>query len=295
MLGGYVLQNLKGQGVRAICLSRSRPKNLTADAVWHEFDLTDLQAAGGLGRLCEDASEIWHVGAMLPGPDVTNQLMFDANVRSVQCLAEFAIKKRLAFRFISGATVYANPHAESICEGAALSPNGFGGFYGSTKYLAEEVLEYYSKQGLKVTILRPSSIYGKGMSSTKLVSRYLSLATANSEITIEPPFDQSFNLVFASDVADLLLSVSQNDSTGIFNIGGFNYSICEIARACIDVAASGTISLNETKKTGTSPSPKLLFDLDDSKVRGKLGFQKRTSIHMGLSSMVANSEKRGCQ
>ena len=155
MLGRYVLDSLHEEKIRAICLSRSPPKNLPINSIWHSFDLMEHYGLDDLERLAEDALEIWHVGALLPGKGVTDRMIFDANIKSVQVLSEFALQRGMTFRFISGATVYAQPHAKGIREDSALSATGYGGFYGSSKFFAEKILEYYSEHGLRVTILRP--------------------------------------------------------------------------------------------------------------------------------------------
>ena len=192
-----------------------------------------------LERLAEDATEIWHVEPLLPSEGVEDGMIFDANVRSVQWLSVTQEANGYTV-YIYRTTVYAEPHAKGICEDAALSPTGFGGFYGSSKFFAEKILEYYADTGLQVTILRPSSIYGVGLSPSKLVARYHELAMRDEDILLKPPFDQFFNLVFAGDVAGLLLNVSQQNIAGVFNIAGYNHSIREIAQTCIDVTGSGS-------------------------------------------------------
>ena len=287
MLGRYALDQISKVAKRVICLSRTRPVNLPANAVWYAFDLINRYSLDDIDVFSEDdADEFWHVGALLPGANITDDVMFDANVRSVQWLAQYALKKRLAFRFVSGSTVYANPYAMDIREDDDLSPNGFGGFYGSSKFFAEKILEYYAQQGLRVTILRPSSIYGSGISANKLIARYLTQAMNDQEIIITPPLDQSFNLIFAEDVAVALALASERDITGTFNIAGFNYAIRDIAETCIKVAAAGKLVVDNVE-TDAQPKPVTsLFDLDDSKIRRALGYDHRTTLHDGLMSMA---------
>jgi len=286
MLGRYALDRISKVAKRVICLSRSKPENLPANAVWHAFDLINRYSLDDIDVFAEDADEFWHVGALLPGANITDDMMFDANVRSVQWLAQYALEKRLAFRFVSGSTVYANPYAMDIREDDDLSPNGFGGFYGSSKFFAEKILEYYAQQGLRVTILRPSSIYGRGISANKLIARYLTQAMNGEEIIMTPPLDQSFNLIFAEDVAVALALASEQDITGTFNIAGFNYAIRDIAETCIKVAAAGKLIIDYVE-TDAQPKPLMsLFDLDDSKIRRVLGYDHRTTLHDGLMSMA---------
>ena len=96
MLGRYVLDSLQEAEMRAICLSRSQPENLPVNFIWHSFDLMDRYDFAKLERLAEDATEIWHVGALLPSEGVEDGMIFDANVRSVQLLSDFALRRQMA-------------------------------------------------------------------------------------------------------------------------------------------------------------------------------------------------------
>ena len=126
------------------------------------------------------------------------------------------------------------------------------------------------------------------------MARYLELAMHDDDILLKPPFDQFFNLVFAGDVAGLLLKVSREDIAGVFNIAGYNHSIREIAQTCIDVAGSGRLNLENQISTTTARSPKMLFDLNDKKIRRELGYNQRTGLHAGLSLMASKKDNKGC-
>ena len=79
---------------------------------------------------------------------------------------------------------------------------------------------------------------------------------------------------------------SERNITGTFNIAGFNYAIREIAETCIKVASSGKLIIDNIE-TDTQPKPiGSLFDLDDSKIRRVLGYDHRTTLHDGLTSMA---------
>ena len=215
MTGSHMVSLLKSKGIPVKAVTRQ------------ERDLTEWKSFDDLDHIFGSVLVIFHFGAHLPYNDSKNdnrqtQQIFDANIRSCLNLAEWAKLRNIPIVFLSGAVVYKNSHASRIIETDPKVVNGFGGFYGYSKLLAESIFGHLSAEGLKCIILRPSSIYGYGLPSEKLVQNYIDMASSNSDIRITGHKNR-INLIHAYDVATAAFSAYKNESWGIFNIEVFNF------------------------------------------------------------------------
>ena len=151
MTGSHMMSLLKSKGIPAKAVTRQ------------EWDLTEWKSFDELDHIFGSVLVIFHFGAQLPYNDFKNdnqqtQRIFDANIRSCLNLAEWAKLRNIPIVFLSGAVVYKDPHASKIIETDSKVVNGFGGFYGYSKFLAESIFSHLSAEGLKCIVLRPSSI-----------------------------------------------------------------------------------------------------------------------------------------
>ena len=170
MTGSHMMSLLKSKGIPAKAVTRQ------------EWDLTKWKSFDELDHIFGSVLAIFHFGAQLPYNDFKNdnqqtQQIFDANIRSCLNLAEWAKLRNIPIVFLSSAVVYKNPHASKIIETDSKVVNGFGGFYGYSKFFAESIFSHLSAEGLKCIILRPSSIYGYGLPSEKLVQNFINITS----------------------------------------------------------------------------------------------------------------------
>jgi nucleoside-diphosphate-sugar epimerase len=201
-------------------------------------------------------------------------------------LAEWAVLRMVPLVFLSGATVYKDPYAEKISEGADKVVNGFGGFYGYSKLLAENIFEHFVEKGLKIVILRPSSVYGDGLGNEKLITNYLQLASQNKQIEIDSP-DNRINLIHALDVAKAAYLAFKKEAWGVYNVAAdYAPTIYELAQLSIKICGGGRVHINDNTST---EKPFFRFDLDVNKAKKTFSFVPSISLEEGLKLM---KEKR---
>lgn len=276
MLGRHIAAFIGAYGEKIKLISRT------------DWDITQWLSMEELDALFPNAKAIFHVAAALPNAVPFNdntqlRILFDANVRSCLNLAQWACFRKVPLIFISGCTVYAEPHAAKITEHSELVVNGLGGFYGFSKKLAESLFEHYVAQGLKLITLRPSSIYGFGLADDKLISMFLNKAVLKQTLSVTQPENQ-VNLIHAADVARGAWLAYQKSSWGVFNLRGQNYSMREIAETAT-VLFGGTVEC-----TDSAESPSIRFDIDDTKAKLAFGFQSKIDLRLGLQLMHAMKE-----
>lgn len=285
MVGRQLMEQLASEDVTVLAASRRKPPVAVGRIVWQSWDLTSWRSVEELDTLFPDAEVVVHAGAAIPGHsgDLDERTLFDANVRACLDLGIWARAREIPLVFLSSSTVYAEPEREGILETDATGPNAIGGVYGLSKRLAEDVFLGLAAEGLPVTILRPSSIYGPGMPENKMMIRFLTMANAESKISLLPPTEDRHDLVHARDVAAACVAVIKSGTQGIFNVGGGrSISVAEIARACVAVVGRGKVELPTEQG---SPAASVRFGLDCAAARVAFGYQASTTLEAGMETL----------
>jgi UDP-glucose 4-epimerase len=272
-------------GSHMVCLLKSQKIPVRA-ITRNEWDLTEWKSFSELDEIFGSVQAVFHFGAKLPSKKLVSdnqetQQIFDSNVRSCLNLAEWAAINKIPIIFISGAVVYKNSHALKIKEEDAKVTNGFGGLYGYSKLISENILDHFSLAGLKCVILRPSSIYGYGLPSDKLVQKYIDMAQAGEKIQLTEP-NNKINLIHAYDVSIAALKAYKSQAWGVFNVSSdLSSSILEIAEIAISISKNGnTYEINSIVDNSYER-----FDLDSRLAKRSFGFRAAITLREGMLLM----------
>jgi len=274
MTGSHMVSLLKSKGISVKAVTRQ------------EWDLTEWKSFDELDHIFRSVLAIFHFGAQLPYNDFKNdnrqtQQIFDANIRSCLNLAEWAKLRNIPIVFLSGAVVYKDPHASKIIETDSKVVNGFGGFYGYSKFLAESIFSHLSAEGLRCIVLRPSSIYGYGLSSEKLVQSYINIASSGGKIQVAGSKNR-INLIHAYDVVNAALKAYKSSAWGVFNISSdTSNSILEIAEIAVSISEKGSIDIMDNVDNNCFER----FDLDSKLAKKDFGFEARVNLKEGMLLM----------
>lgn len=287
MVGRHVISILIKMGISCIATSRHRPEILPKDSLWCYWDLREWKNVDQLSELFRDCEALIHLGATVPNicGDVSRQSIFDTNVRASLCLGEWALMAKIPMVYLSSSTIYANPERLGIKEtDPKMSPNkGLGGFYGFSKLLAEEVLQEMVNDGLKLSILRPSSIYGYGLPEGKMITDFLTKASRGEIIELHPPVKDKVDVIHALDVAEAVLETLSRETWGVFNIASESpQTIFEIAKTCVQVVGNGDIKITETK---IDQDGKVRFGLNCEAALMAFDFSPKLNLIQGIKKM----------
>lgn len=280
MLGRHLRAGLQVAGAEVVAVSRSGANDT---AVWELSEWIGMEALDGL---FSGVQAIVHAGAFVqPSGDVDEKRMFDANVSACLNLGQWALSRNIPLLYISGAIVYADSSAPLQKESAPLGWSGLGGFYGFSKLLAEDVLTRLRQQGLKLCVLRPTSIYGHGIGADKLVPRFLATAARGDVIKLSQPVRDRVDIVHAADVSEAALAALKNKCWETLNISsGKPVSIIELAEASVAVAGSGRIEI--TGEVPADHKASVKYSLDISRARECMHWQPRINLRKGLSLLM---------
>lgn len=289
MLGRHVRAALEDAGAEIISVSRERKEDKEANS----WDLSNWRKLDELDHLFADVQAVIHVGAMVQtNGQVDEGLMFNTNVRSCLNLGQWALCREVAVVHISSSTVYANISSNNISEDAQLGYNGLGGFYGLSKLLAEDVFTRLEQQGLKLAIVRPTSIYGYGLPIDKMISHFLAKAREGGVIELVPPVNDKIDFVHAADVALSILAILKTEAWDTFNIAsGHLVTIKELAQACVSVTGRGSILINEN--TAQMRNPITRFALNTKRAKNQLGWEPKFDIQQGLKLIMQECSNVG--
>jgi UDP-glucose 4-epimerase len=274
MTGSHMMSFFKNKGISAKAVTRQ------------DWDLTEWKSFNELDFIFGSVRVVFHFGAQLPYNDLKDdnqqsQQIFDANVRSCLNLAEWASLRNIAIVFLSSAVVYENPYSPSIIESDSKVVNGFGGLYGYSKILAEGVLNHLSVNGLKYIVLRPSSLYGYGLPSDKLIQNYINIASSRGVIQVTGSRNK-VNFIHAYDVSNAAWQAYLAEAWGVFNISSnVPSSILEIAEIAVSISKGGSISiLDESDNDGF-----VRFNLNSDSAKKHFEFNPVINLRKGMTLM----------
>jgi UDP-glucose 4-epimerase len=285
MVGAHLLPVLAHRSVGVAGTSRRPPKTLPAGALWARWDLADWKTAGELDGYFPQVTALIHLGAQIPQSVVgdASPELIDVNVRATLALAAWAIERDIPVVYLSSATVYADTFRAGIAENDPRGGNDAGGLYGLTKLLAEELLLHFAHKGLRLSILRPSSLYGAGLPRGKMITSFLERAAAGQTIEIAPPADDRIDLIHAHDVAEAIVAVLDKGACGIFNVAGENpVTIAQVAQACVAAVGRGAVRIGPG--SGGRPA-QMRFGLCCEAARAAFGFAPQLTLVEGIRTM----------
>ena len=163
LLGGCLVERLRERGESLRLLDLEPPAYELEDAEFVRVDASDEAALVEAARGCD---VIYHLAAaqrMKPQfSGWSEQEIFERNLAAARN-ALTAAERRGGVKvvFISSSGIYGIPQAVPCSEDHPLNPLGA---YGRSKVEAENLCREASQRGLDVTVLRPMSLFGPGMS-----------------------------------------------------------------------------------------------------------------------------------
>lgn len=286
MVGRQLLRQAAESGIAVNASSRSRPSTIASGASWSPWDLSEWRSDEEFDALFPGAQALIHAGARvpLPGETVPAQALYDANVRATSNAGSWALKRGIWFVHVSGGIVYRDPHKVPLVETDPTGANALGGAYGESKLLAEAALSALAQRGLKLIVLRPSSIYGEGLHESKMLSQFMRAARGGGSLDVSAPADDSFDPVHSSDVAKAAFQALAVEAAGVFNVGGGRaVTILEAAEACVRAAGRGQV--RPPSPGGRAGRPRVVLDCTAAK--RAFGFAPAVGLVDGLKSLGA--------
>jgi len=276
VLGSAIAQELRDAGSDVITSGRTLGD--TVDIRWDISSQDSPEPNCQPTVVVHSAAHIGRYGPRLDGADSQFDVNVTGTLRVVRWCAEKNVKKLV---LVSGAVVYGRWDESPKYESDTAEP-WYAGPYAVSKWASEGVASLFMGLGGQVTILRLSSLYGSSY-QTGLIPRFLEQGAQTGTIHIEPPFDDSFDLLHVADAARTVRSAVESESYGVWNAGCGNLvTIQTLAEAC-----SKQVNAVLTLSDAPSPRPGRITNwVDDTKARKELGHTNSVSLSNGISEIA---------
>ena len=301
--GSYLTKNLlkRGYSIKALVRRNSNLDSLNGLPI--EFFHADL-AKDSLDGLMDDIDIVFHIAAAYRIENVPHKYFWDVNVEGTRKLLQEA-KKANVKRFVHSSTVgvqgeIKNPPAKEE------DPYGPGDYYQESKVEGEKLaLEFFQKESMPGTVVRPVGIYGPGdmrfFKLFKFINSGKFRMIGNGKVL--------YHLTFVEDLAEgIALAGEKSEALGeIFTIGGDGYlTLSELVKKIARVLNkpvpgkmripvwpvwfSGLLCEIACKPLGITPPifrRRVDFFIKDrafdiSKAKRLLGYQPKISLDEGL-------------
>ena len=265
----------------------------------------------------EGADFVLHIGSMMSWNPKDNAKMFEANVTATQLILEAAKivgVKRLVFA--SSGEVYPETKAQTlpVTEDHPLNPTSF---YGLTKKLGEELVQFYQTQGMETVTLRfphtqasseildPDSFFSgprffldakirqmELFGNTK-VAEYLKTLRGDGSPKMILQYgeeDQKPYMMHIADVRDIvsgvILAMSHSDAGNeIFNIEPDD--VVRFEEALPKMAEITGLALVKAYM----PGPAVYYRTSNAKIKSTLGYQPKHTFSSMIEENRKNSEQ----
>src|SRR5262249_16912015 len=215
--GGCLLERLRARGATIRGLDMVPPPVPGPE----EFVQADLRDRDAVARACRDVDVVYHLAAgqrMKPQfSAMSEQAIFDMNldaVRHVLGAARAAGVRKVVH--VSSSGVYGIPSTVPVREDHPERPLGA---YGRSKIAAETLCAEAVAGGLDVTVLRPMSLFGPGMTGVFLL--LFDWVRLGKNVYLLGAGENQVQMSSAWDVADAcVLATERPESKGaVLNLG----------------------------------------------------------------------------
>ena len=159
--------------------------------------------------------------------------------------------------------------------------------YSASKIGADKLAEsFYQSFDLPVVILRPFNTYGPRQSSRAIIPTVLTQALSGAREIRLGNLDPQRDLTFVSDTARafrLALEAPGIEGETIHFGSGEAITIGDLARKCLAVVGSQAEIISEEERIRPEKSEVGLLLCQPEKARGKLGWEPKHSLDLGLN------------
>jgi len=226
-LGTVLIEELlkKGYEIRVVDNLMFGYKEILKNTELISKDLTKLD----LESIVKDVDAVIHLASIVGdlATDLNKDYAIKLNFLTTQKLAKVCKEHEKRFIYSSTCSVYGDQKDKEIDEKSEISPVSV---YALTKHAAEESILKLSDKNFKPLIFRMGTLFGLShrMRFDLVINLFIAKALQEGKITVFGG-NQWRPFVHIRDASNFYIKALHNDYSGIFNIGGFNHKIVQVA------------------------------------------------------------------
>lgn len=211
----------------------------------------------------------------------------ESNVLGTLNVIKFCLKNNSKLIFAGTSEEYGGLYANDTSVTEDMRPRNQQGIYGLTKWLGEELIEYYHRRyGLHAVVVRIFMCYGPGEKPNpyrSAVTRFIEWARHGEPIYVHKGGKRSW--CYIDDTIEGLIAASKYDAElfSIFNIGSDElWSMEDVAKKIIEITNSQSKIILEDAPPGITLVKMASF----KKAEEVLGWKAQVSFAKGLKKTV---------
>lgn len=290
-IGSQLVEHLvnKGYGVRVLdVISRGTMEYIQPliDAGKIEYIDGDIRYQDAVDKAMKGVDYVFHEAATnINRSEKYHEESFDVNFKGSYNVFKSALDHNVKkVMFASSASVYGQPKVLPMSENHELNPITP---YCVSKLASEYLLKFFSRFGLKYTILRYFNVYGLRQHTdayyTSVIIIFLKKLLNGETPIIDGNGKQSMDFVNVKDVVRAnIMAMESNVENEIFNIGtGKTTSIREIAYMLIEQSGKNIEPIFKPREVIVTERR-----ADVRKAKEMLGFEAEVDIKEGLKEVT---------
>lgn len=278
-LGSYVVQEiLRYPNTYVTILSNVEKENDIFDKRI-SFIKADIRNEKEILDRVKNFDSVYHIAGNIRTETTDNfQLHHDININGTLHMLRACHKNKIKrFIFISTSEVYGDKSKENITEEDEKEPTND---YAKSKLKAEEYCKEYSNY-MKITVVRPSYIYGYGQYSERLFPRIIKQALKYKKIDLKP--QQGGNdFIYVKDAAKGIVLLGEREQKNNFEIFNLSSGRFTTTKEVFDVVKNLTGCSYDSADT-YEKGKKFILSIDKVKKRG---YKPKYDLESGISDFI---------
>lgn len=284
-VGRHLVDFLQGVGVQVVGAIREpsrAPSGLSDIVNW------DLRGGHLPVSLLREVAAVVHMAAYLPRDyldpgEAARCLEYNAlgSLALVRDLVEAEVPTLVN---VSSGNVYRET-ASPAREDSPVFPFRHAPYYLASKLVQEIFAEHLAQRArFRLVTLRPSAIYGPGMSGG-MIRTFATRLLNREHVTVNDGGRHTVDLVYVRDVVQVVYSALERTATGCYNVGsGHRVSTLEVVRMLAELTGADALQVEIEPAADRPPSG--FAPLEINRARQELGYQP-TSLYQGLAAYVS--------
>ena len=288
-IGSHLVDRLVQENYRVIIvddLSTGKLKNLNHDATFHHMSITQPTFPDVLNR--ERPDLVFHLAAQSSVPHSVKDPILDNEVNVLGTLRLLEASRRAGVEKIiyssTGGALYGEPEVVPCPDDAPVTPISP---YGMSKYMAEQYLEFYSRQyRLNFTTLRYGNVYGPRQDpfgEAGVVAIFISAMLGGKRPRIFGDGNQTRDFVCVDDIVDANIAAIHRGHRKALNIGtGQLTSVNQLIEMLKQIIGFRWDAEHGPARAGDV----YRISLDSSRAEAELAWTPKTDLAEGLARTV---------
>ena len=288
-IGSHLVDRLVQENYRVIIvddLSTGKLKNLNHDATFHHMSITQPTFPDVLNR--ERPDLVFHLAAQSSVPRSVKDPILDNEVNVLGTLRLLEASRRAGVEKIiyssTGGALYGEPEVVPCPDDAPVTPISP---YGMSKYMAEQYLEFYSRQyRLNFTTLRYGNVYGPRQDpfgEAGVVAIFISAMLGGKRPRIFGDGNQTRDFVCVDDIVDANIAAIHRGHRKALNIGtGQLTSVNQLIEMLKQIIGFRWDAEHGPARAGDV----YRISLDSSRAEAELAWMPKTDLAEGLARTV---------